>query len=150
MKQPLAFFVFQKHSIFIPFKYIYGECLSLIEDKEQLYPAHCLRNDHCPVNVGCMDVLAKRVNYLFTNVVPEGKQLIGYFKWQDRPQSIRAAIFNRDMREPLLMTLNHSAFKKFQREGISYTWVPPDEYLLIRPSSSLITVESLLVKPHDG
>lgn len=149
MKQPLAFFVFQRHSVFIPFKYVYGECQTLIEKHPQLSPLHCLKNDHCPVNSGCMDVLAKRVDYLFTHVVPEGKLLIAYFKWPDRPKSIRAGIFDREMTEPKVMTLNISAFQKFQKEGLSFTWVPTDEYMLIRPFSGLIPVQSLLVTPND-
>lgn len=147
MKQPVAFFVFQQHSVFIPFKFLYPECLTLIEPYEQLYPLHCLRNDHCPVNRGCMDILAKRVNYLFTNVIPDGQQIIAYFKYRDRPQSIRAGVFTREMDEPKLMTLNHSAFKKFQKEGLAFTWIPTDEFMLMSPDPKLIPVESLLVKP---
>jgi hypothetical protein len=149
MKEPVVFFVFQKHSVFMPFKYLYPECLTLIEPYDQLSPLHCLRNDHCPVNKGCMDILAKRVNYLFTHVVPTGQQIIAYFKYRDRPNSIRAGVFVKDMAEPKLMTLNLSAFKKFQREGFTYTWVPPDEYMLLSPDPKLISVESLLVKPHE-
>lgn len=150
MKQPLVFFVFQKHSVFIPLRHVYGECLTLIEPQQQLSPLHCLKNDVCPVNAGCMDVLAKRIDYLFTNVIPQAKMIVTYFKWRDRPQSIRAGVFDRDLEDPRVMTLNQSAFKKFQKEGISYTWIPTDEYMLIRPSTSLIPVESLLVKTqHD-
>lgn len=150
MKQPIAFFVFQKHSVFVPFRHIYGECLTLIESQQQLSPLHCLRNDVCPVNAGCMEVLAKRIDYFFTTVVPEAKMVVAYFKWRDRPQSIRAGVFDRDLEDPKVMTLNQSAFKKFQKEGISYSWIPTDEYMLIRPSASLIPVQSLLVKPgHD-
>jgi hypothetical protein len=146
MREPLAFFVFQKHSIFIPFKYVYGECNTLIEKYDQLSPLHCLKNDMCPANIGCMDVLAKRVNYLFTHVVPDGKLLIAYFKYRDKPGSIRAGVFERDLGEPRLMTLNQSAFKKFQREGIAFTWIPSDDYLLMPKSLGLIPVQNLLVK----
>lgn len=149
MKEQVAFFVFQRHSVFMPLKYIYPECMQLIEKHEQLSPLHCLRNDHCPANKGCMDILAKRVNYLFTHVVPDSAQIIAYFKYRDRPDSIRAGIFTRDMKEPQMMTLNRSAFQKFQREGITFTWIPNDEYLLMAPSTNLIPVESLIVKPND-
>lgn len=93
-----------------------------------------------------MDILAKRVNYLFTHVVPDSQQIIAYFKYRDRPDSIRAGIFTRDMKEPKLMTLNRSAFQKFQREGVMFRWIPNDEYLLMAPTSNIIPVESLLVK----
>lgn len=149
MKEPVAFFVFQEHSVFMPLKYIYPECMNLIEDYDQLFPLFCLRNDQCPANRGCMDILAKRINYLFTHVIPSAKQIIAYFKYRDKPESIRAGIFTRDMQEPRLMTLNRSAFQKFQREGIMFKWIPSNEYLLMAPSSNLISVESLIVKPND-
>lgn len=147
MKEQVAFFVFQRHSVFMPFRFIYPECLTLIEKYEQLSPIHCLNNDHCPANKGCMDILVKRVNYLFTHVVPDAQQIIAYFKYRDRPDSIRAGIFTRDLAEPKLMTLNRSAFQKFQRESIMFTWIPNDEYLLMSPEPKLLTVETLLVKP---
>lgn len=149
MKESVSFFVFQEHSVFMPLKYVYPECMTLIEPHDQLSPLFCLAHDHCPANKGCMDILAKRINYLFTFVVPTGQQIIAYFKYRDRPESIRAGIFNRDMKEPRVMTLNRSAFQKFQRESIMYTWIPNDEYLLMAPSTNLIPVESLIVKPND-
>lgn len=148
MTEPVAFAVFQKHTVFIPFRYVYPECMKLIEGQPQLYPLFCLRNNQCPANRSCMDILAKRINYLFTSVVPHAQQIIAYFKYPDRPDSIRAGLFLRDMREPKVLTLNRSAFKKFQRDSTAFTWVPPTEYLLLAPSSNLIAVESLLVKPQ--
>lgn len=149
MTQPLAFFVFQKHSVFIPLKYLYGECFTLIEKHDQLSPLHCLRNDICPVNIGCMDILAKRVDYFFTHVAPDAKLLIAYFKYRDKPGSIRAGVFDRDLTEPKVMTLNQSAFKKFQKEGLAFTWIPTMEYLTLSRSSTLIPVQNLLLKPHE-
>lgn len=148
MKDPIAFFVFQRKNLFIPLRFVYGECFPLIADRPQLSPLQCLQTT-CPVNAGCMDILAKRVNYLFTQVVPAAELLIAYFKYPDRPNSVRAGIFYRDLREPRVMTLNKAAFKKFQNEGIAYTWIPPDEYLLMGPAQTLIPVESLLVRPND-
>lgn len=147
MTEPLTFFTFQKHSIFMPLRNVYPECMVLIEQQPQLSPLHCLKNNMCPVNKGCMDILAKRVNYLFTNVVPDGKLLIAYFKYRDRPDSTRAGIFHRDMREPMLMTLNRSALAKFQREGIVFRWLPTQDYLLLGPDAKLLPVESLIKKP---
>ncbi|HEY8542911.1 MAG TPA: hypothetical protein VIL29_11045 [Pseudothermotoga sp.] len=95
-----------------------------------------------------MDILAKRVNYLFTQVIPDGQQLIAYFKYRDKPSSIRAGVFDRELSEPKVMTLNQSAFKKFQREGLSYTWIPTDDYWLSPVEPKIIPVESLIVKPH--
>lgn len=91
-----------------------------------------------------MDILAKRVNYLFTHVVPDAKQIIAYFKYRDRPTSVRAGVFTRDMDEPRVMTLNQSAFKKFQQEGLSFSWFPTDEFLLVAPDPKLIPVKNLI------
>lgn len=149
MTQPLAFFVFQKHSVFMPLKYVYGECFTLIEKYDKVAPLHCLKADICPANVGCMDILAKRINYLFTYVVPEAQLLVAYFKYRDKPDSIRAGVFDRNLSEPKVMTLNQSAFKKFQRESLTFTWVPTMEYLTLSRSTTLIPVQSLLLKPHE-
>lgn len=145
----LAFFTFQERSVFMPLRYIYPECMQLIDQSDQLYPLFCLRNDHCPKNQGCMDVLARRLDYLFTQVVPAAKMIVAYFKYRDNPDSIRAGIFMRDMKEPRLITLNRSAFVKFQREGVMYSWFPTEEYIKISPTPNIIPVESLLVKPYD-
>ena len=144
MKEAVVFFTFQKHSVFMPLRYIYPECMTLIEPYAQLSPLFCLNHDNCPANKGCMDILAKRVNYLFTHVVPDAKQIIAYFKYRDRPNSIRAGVFTRDMAEPVVMTLNQSAFKKFQREGLTFSWFPTDEFLFMAPEPKLIPVESLI------
>lgn len=91
-----------------------------------------------------MDILAKRLNYLFTQVVPDAKQIIAYFKYRDRPNSIRAGVFTREMTEPSVQTLNQSAFKKFQREGLTFSWFPTDDFLLMAPIPRLLPVESLI------
>lgn len=147
-RESAAFFTFQKHTVFIPLKYIYPECSVLIEPYQQLSPLHCLREDGCPANKNCMETLAKRVNYFFTFVTPEAELLIAYFKYRDRGNSIRAGVFDRNMKEPRVMTLNPFAFKKFQREGITYTWMPPDEFLFMHGGGGLIPMENLLIKPE--
>lgn len=148
-KEHVAYFVVDRQTVFMPLRFIYPECVTLIEPFDQLSPLHCLQNDHCPANKGCMDILAKRIDYLFTTVIPDSQLLIAYFKYRDRPDSIRAGIFTRDMKEPKVMTLNRSAFRKFQKTGLSFTWIPSNEYLLMAPSNKLLPVESLLVKPND-
>lgn len=149
MREPINFFVFQRHSVFMPFRYLYPECFVLIKPHQSLHPLFCLKNDICPVNSNCMEVLAKRVDYLFTNLCTDGKQLIAYFSYPDRPKSIRAGLFTRDLSEPRLLTLNRSAFEKFRKEGVTYAWVPTDEFLFIGTSRTLIPASDLLVKNHD-
>lgn len=146
-KRMAAFVVFQKRTVFIPLKYIYPECSVLIDPYQQLFPLFCLREDGCPANSNCMETLAKRVDYFFTNVVPDAELLIAYFKYRDRSNSIRAGVFDREMQNPRVMTLNPYAFRKFQKEGTTYKWVPPDEFLFMGGSSELIPVKKLLEKP---
>ena len=148
MHEPISFFVFQQHSVFMPLRFLYPECFALIDGKPQLHPMLCLR-DVCHANANCMETLAKRVNYVFTELAPTGKQLFGYFKYPDRPKSIRAGWFDRELNEPKLMVLNGSAFEKFKNEGISYSWVPTNDFLFPARSSTLIPAENLLVKPNE-
>lgn len=141
----VPFFSFQKHSVFVPLKYVYPECFILINEHEKLSPLQCLQTA-CPANANCATKLAKRVDFLFQHVVPEAQMIYAYFKYRDKPNSIRAGVFDREMNEPKIMTLNQSAFRKFMKEGVQSTWVPPTEYWLVGGSDKLISVEHLLVK----
>lgn len=142
------YFVFQKHTLFLPLRVLYPECSSLIERYPNYHPLHCLRADHCAANIGCMDILVKRVNFIFTEVAPDSKLLIAYFKWPDKPNSLRAGVFTKDLDTPSVKTLNQSAFKKLQNASVVYSWTPSDEYLNILPNSSLIPATNLLVKAN--
>lgn len=146
MTDLVSFFTAHKHSIFIPFKYLYPECLVLIDKGEKLSPLLCLK-DSCPVNANCPSRLAKRVKFLFDHVAPESKMIYAYFKYRDRPNSIRAGVFDRELNEPRVITLNKSAFEKFKKEGVIHQWNPPMDYWLLGGSDKLIPVENLLVKP---
>jgi len=95
-----------------------------------------------------MDVLAKRLNYLFTFVAPDVKLIITYFKYRDRPDSIRAGVFDRDLNNPKVIVANQANFKRFQKEGVAFTLYPPDDYWLMKTSNQLLPVKSLLVKPQ--
>ena len=94
-----------------------------------------------------MEGLAKRVHYLFDNVVFDAELIIAYFKYRDRPNSLRGGVFFRDMLEPQVKTLNPWAFQKFQREGDVFKWVPPKEFYNINTvltTPNIIPVESLV------
>ena len=142
-RSPIYFFIFQQHSVFIPLKYVYPECFVLIEPHPQISPLQCF-NTSCSANRNCAEILAKRVNYLFNNVMPTGKMMYLYFKYKDRPNSIRAGIFTKELSEPTTKILNPYAFKKFQREGISYEWMPTDDFLFISGSGGILPVGNLL------
>lgn len=148
-RQPIYYFVFQEKSVFVPFKFVYPECFVHIKDHPQLYPMKCFMEDACPANTNCGDTLVKRVHYFFEKVVPKAEIMISYFKYHDRPNSIRGAVFNRNLDPPTISVLNPYAFRKFQREGTTYKWFPTDEYLFMGGSEGLIPVENKLWTPND-
>ncbi len=124
---------------------VYGECFFLIEPHEQLTPLQCFETE-CQANKNCGEVIARRVNFLFERVLNEDvKLLIAYFKYRDRPNSIRGAIFTRDMDDPSVKILNVSGFYKCRDEGKVYQWVPSDEFLLMGSNSKgIIPVDNLI------
>lgn len=138
--EPIYYFRFQHKTAFVKLEYLFPECFILIEGKEKLHPLKCLEG-MCSANANCMEGLAKRVHYFFDNVVLDAELIIAYFKYPDRPQSIRAGIFHRDMEEPRITVLNPWAFKKFQKEGDTYKWVPPEEFYQL---GNVLTVPDIL------
>jgi hypothetical protein len=140
----LSYFSFQEKTIFIPLRYVYPECFALIAPHPQMHPVRCLREDGCPANMNCMEHLVQRVNYLFGEVFPKAEMMIAYFKYDDRPKSIRGAIFYKDLREPELKTLNPFGFRKFQREGTVGTWTLTTEYKHFGSNRAIVPVERLV------
>ena len=143
-KEPIAYFTFQSKTTFIPLRFVYPECFALIEDHPQMYPLKCMVEDGCPANVGCGDIIVRKIHYLFEEVMPSSEVIIAYFKYRDRPKSIRGVIFNRNLDPPTISILNPWAFRKFQKRGIAYQWYPTDEYLFMQGSSGIIPVEGLI------
>ena len=140
----VTFFVINNKTLFLPLRFLYPECEKLIEPHEQMYPLRCLVEDGCPANMQCMDFLVKRLNYLFTQVFPTAEMIITYYRYRDRPESLRGAVFDRDFSEPKVIILNRAAFRKFQREGQTYQWNPTDEYKHIGSERGIIPVEHLI------
>lgn len=143
-KEPIAYFTFQSKTTFIPLRFVYPECFLLIEDHPQMYPLKCMVEDGCPANVGCGDIIVRKIHYLFEEVMPDSEVIIAYYKYRDRPKSIRGVIFNRNLDPPTISILNPWAFRKFQKRGIAYQWYPTDEYLFMQGSSGIIPVERLV------
>ena len=130
----------------MPLRSVYPECLVHIEPHPQLYPLQCFRTS-CPANKNCAEIIARRVNYLFTMVMPQAEMLILYYKYRDRPKSIRAGVFMRDLQEPRQMIVNPYAFKKFQKGGITYEWFPKDEFLFMGSEKDLVHVDIEVTRP---
>ncbi len=141
---PLSYFVVNDKTLFIPLRYIYPECEKLIAPHPKMYPVKCLTEDGCPANMSCMDYLAPRVNYVFDKVHPSAEMMIAYFRYPDRPQSIRGAIFYKDLQEPTVMILNPFGFRKLQKDATVYAWTPTEEYKNLGAHRGIIPVKSLI------
>ncbi len=146
--------MFQKHTVFIPLKYLYPECLYLIREHTEVEPLQCFRMP-CPANQNCAEILARRVNYLFTEVVPQARQLFVYFNFRNDSfyrkgkhiPSLGAALFDRDLGEPKWLKLNRWGFNKCKAEGETYQWLPTTAFLTMGGSGNLIPVENLIQTP---
>lgn len=123
----------QHKTIFTKFNEVYKDCEILINGSPQLHPLFCLKAN-CPKNANCMNKLAHRIKYIFDNF-KLADLLVLYFKYPDRPNSIRAGIFWRDMREPRLITMNQSAWEKLKSMGIVYEFNIPD-HLFDKPTEN--------------
>lgn len=76
-----------------------------------------------------MEKLAKRVKYIF-DTFEEAQLLVLYFKYRDKPGSLRAGLFWKDMSEPRCITMNPYAWKTMKELGVVYEWeLPPSLFL---------------------
>lgn len=119
----------QEKTLFARLNDVFPECAVLIEHAPKLYPLRCLVDDGCHRNSNCMEKLARRVKHMF-EVFEKAELLILYFKWPDRPDSIRCGVFWRDMREPYYRTINRSSWEIFKEKGTVYSWEMPQWLLL--------------------
>ena len=138
------YFTVQDKSAFIPLRYVYPECYKLIEPHPQMHPMKCLQSEGCPANVGCMEILVQRVKYLFTEVMPSVEMLVAYFKYDDRPKSIRGVVFHSDLRAPRLLLLNPFGMKRLQLEGTVCVWTATEAYNNIKPHTQTIPTSRLI------
>jgi hypothetical protein len=145
-RHPISYFTFQEKTAFLPLKFLYPECKVLIEDQPQMFPLKCFQTDGCPVNANCGEIIVRRVHYFFEQVVPQSEVLVCYYKYPDRPKSIRGAVFNRDLQPPEISILNPFALRKFMKGGITYQWFPTDEFLFMGSEKQIIPVGGL-IKP---
>ncbi len=148
---PLSYFVVNGKTLFIPLRYVYPECSKLIAQQPQMYPLRCLQDNGCSANMSCMDFLVPRVNYIFNEVNSAAEMMIAYYKYNrqnpgedENREALMGAIFYKDLREPYLMTLNPSGFRKMQRDGEVQTWVPTMEYKTLGAHRGIIPVDSLI------
>ena len=110
---------------FIPWDLLYPECRKLLEGYPKAFTAMCFRNDLCPSNKGCVDVIAKRVKYWFDVLEPKTKSLNSYFKVNS---SVGVLMFSREMEPTLQLPCNRAGFKKVQDESVVKSVVLAPEY----------------------
>lgn len=142
-REPVSYAVFQQKTVFIPLRYVYPECMILIKDHPQMFPLRCFQEDGCPVVANCSEIIVNKINYLFQEVIPTAELIVAYYKYHDRPTSIRGATFTRNLDSPNIRLLNPYAFKKFIREGIAYNWFPTSEYLLLGGTKDILVVPGI-------
>jgi len=153
--QLIYFFVFQKHTVFLPLKFLYPECLLLLERHSAVEPLQCFQRA-CPANQNCAEILVRRVHYFFTEVVPRATQLFVYFNYRnasftrkgERITSLGAACFDRDLEDPRWMKLNRWGFNKCKAEGETFKWHPTTEFLMMGGGSKeIIPASNLTLHP---
>ena len=141
------YLLFQDQTVFVPLRHVYAECSVLIEGEPQLSELICLR-ENCHRDKNCMNTLVHRIHQLFDEAFPEARMMLLYFRAKNRPNSIQAGVFHRDMREPSRIVCNPFAFRKFLREGVPGQWHAPMSFHLPPASSAtILPVESLIRKP---
>ena len=141
----LTYFVFADKTAFVPLRFVYPECEKLIDPHPAMYPLRCLAEDGCPANMQCMDYLVKRVQYLFDNVFDSKvEMLITYYKYRDRPASLRGAVFSRDLSEPRVLLMNQFGFRKLMKNSSTYVWTPSGSYTNMGAHRNIIPVENLI------
>jgi hypothetical protein len=135
----------QGRSIAIKLVDLYPECEFLIKGSPQLHPLICFVGP-CHRNANCMEKLAKRVKYVFEQF-KDAQLLVLYFKYQDKPNSIRAGVFWRDLREPRYITINPYAWEHLKKRGEVYEWNLPDFLTIERSIQSTTPQDSVLQLP---
>lgn len=143
MQGILTYFTFQDKTSFIPLRQLYPECFILLKDSPDAMPMQCMRGP-CSKNAQCMEILAKRVYYFFNEIDPTSEMLIVYYKYNT---SLKGVIFDKEMNEPVLKTLNPSGFNKFKNEGDIKQWPMRPEFLNIGgyyKTDNIIPVENLI------
>lgn len=133
----IAYFViFSTKTAFWKMQDIFPECFLYREHTPQIDPLKCLLEDNaCHVNHNCMEVLAKRINVLFQEVLPSVNVIVLYFKRRGS-QRYGAGLFWRDMREPRVIPINLSAWNYIKQRGNIFTFSPNSSFFLSGQAAS--------------
>lgn len=107
-----------KSFLFVALNDLYPECEVLIHGSPQLSPLCCLPGKLCPKNASCVERLLVRLRAMF-DAFSRALIIATLFRYQDRPESLRAGIFWRDVeQDPKLTTVNPSAWAKLRRLAV--------------------------------
>ncbi len=140
----IHFFVFQKHSIFIPLRSFYPEALEFAEKYGDPHPMACFTHP-TPSNARLIEPVVNRSGYVFKDLMPKIQEKVQplyylylYYKWANRPNSIQAVVIKSDFSDPSVLILNPTAFRKLQREGKLYEWDPPLDFQLMGHANTVL------------
>lgn len=139
--EKIYYFVFQRHTVFMPLRYLYPECFFLIKGNDNLFPLLCCTGD-CPANKNCHYNLIKRTRTIFGSVVTDSRLIILYYKYPKFGESLKAGIFLKNEELPRFTALNPRAFKYFRDRSKSFEWTPPSDFYLNKDNNpkKLITL----------
>ena len=126
---PIVFVSFWEKSIFFKLQDIFPECFIHREKAPQAEPMCCVRDDSCPVNHNCMEILAKRIWVMFEEVLPHARMIILYYRKRNIP-GIGGCVFFRTMHEPRVITINPWGWNQVKRRGTIYEFTPGPSFFL--------------------
>jgi hypothetical protein len=126
----LYFVVFSSKTAFFKLQDIFPECFFYRDQSPQIEPLVCMREDNaCTVGKNCMDVLAKRVYILFEEVCLDADVVILYYRKRNI-QGMGAGVFDREFKNPRIITMNPSGWNMVKRRGNIYQFDPSQDFFL--------------------
>lgn len=97
-------------TLLTPVRYVYPECQKLLQHHPQVDPFHCLVEDSCPANMGCMATLERRVRRLKT--ITEAVNVILYYTHNNSIKGV--SVEETSIR---LITINKGGLELLKKDG---------------------------------
>jgi len=129
--------VISSKTAFFKLQDIFPECFFYRETSPKIEPLICLReNNSCHVGKNCMETLAKRIQTIFTHVVPSSKLVILYFKKRN-VNGLGAGIFSSDFNRVRVITMNPTGWNAVKNRGLIYEFSPTKDFFLTGKSEPI-------------
>ena len=109
---------------------LFPECALFREQSPRIEPLVCIREDACHVGHNCMEILAHRLQALFTEVMPQYVNLILLYYKKRNVEGIGAGVFWRDFRTPRVITMNPGGWKRVKLRGEVFRFTPGETFFL--------------------